>query len=140
MVYINHWDEFMQAAQELLIKSPDKTRYLIKYRHIDAQLVLKVTDDVVCIKYKTDQSLDVKKMERLNHLFLRLMPSPQVDAETSSSILADIETGRLFQHPDEFHVKLTEFVEAAQQQVQAQTQHHVPAEGAEGKKKKKKGK
>uniref|UniRef100_A0A7S0EHL1 Signal recognition particle 9 kDa protein n=1 Tax=Hanusia phi TaxID=3032 RepID=A0A7S0EHL1_9CRYP len=122
MVYINHWDEFMQAAQELLIKSPDKTRYLIKYRHIDAQLVLKVTDDVVCIKYKTDQSLDVKKMERLNHLFLRLMPSPQVDAETSSSILADIET------------------EAAQQQVQAQTQHHVPAEGAEGKKKKKKGK
>ncbi|EKX50823.1 hypothetical protein GUITHDRAFT_85224 [Guillardia theta CCMP2712] len=122
MVYINNWDDFMQAAQELLIKSPDKTRYLIKYRHVDAQLVLKVTDDVVCIKYKTDQSLDVKKMERLNNLFLRLMPSQKIDAEASSSILADIES------------------EAAQQQAQAQTQHHVPTEGAEGKKKKKKGK
>ena len=41
-------------------------RYTVKYRHSDGKLVLKATDDIVCLKYKTDQLPDVKKMERLN--------------------------------------------------------------------------
>ena len=47
---------------QLFISDPENTRYLVKYRHVDAKLVLKVTDDKVCLKYRTDQSQDLKKM------------------------------------------------------------------------------
>ena len=50
------------TGAQLFISDPENTRYLVKYRHVDAKLVLKVTDDKVCLKYKTDQSQDVKKM------------------------------------------------------------------------------
>lgn len=52
----------LRADTQLFISDPENTRYLVKYRHVDAKLVLKVTDDKVCLKYKTDQSQDVKKM------------------------------------------------------------------------------
>ncbi|CAI5519256.1 unnamed protein product, partial [Closterium sp. Naga37s-1] len=48
-------------------------RYVSKYRHCDGKLVLKATDDRVCIKFRTDQAQDAKKMERLNNLLFTLM-------------------------------------------------------------------
>ena len=53
---------------QLFIGDPEHTRYLVKYRHVDAKLVLKVTDDKVCLKYRTDQSQDVKKMTGMCHV------------------------------------------------------------------------
>jgi len=50
----------------------------MKYRHCDGEFVLKVTDDVLCLKYKTDQAVDVKKLEKLNNLFLGLMTSKEI--------------------------------------------------------------
>ncbi|KAB5568303.1 hypothetical protein DKX38_002096 [Salix brachista] len=50
-----------------------KTRYVMKYRHCDGKLVLKVTDNKECLKFKTDQAQDAKKMEKLNSLFFTLM-------------------------------------------------------------------
>mmetsp|Transcript_17687 Transcript_17687/g.42659 ORF Transcript_17687/g.42659 Transcript_17687/m.42659 type:complete len:114 (-) Transcript_17687:65-406(-) len=91
MVYIESWNSFIEAAQQLFLASPEKTRYLVKYRHVEAKLVLKVTDDVVCLKYRTDQAQDVRKMDKLNALFLRLMSGETVDAETAQNIWADIE-------------------------------------------------
>jgi signal recognition particle subunit SRP9 len=38
-----------------------------------------VTNDVVCLKYKTDQQSDLRNMEKLNNLFLRLMSSKKVE-------------------------------------------------------------
>ena len=61
---------------QLFISDPENTRYLVKYRHVDAKLVLKVTDDKVCLKFKTDQSQDVKKMTGLPpHLQLLACPT-----------------------------------------------------------------
>ncbi|PHU01689.1 Signal recognition particle 9 kDa protein [Capsicum chinense] len=45
----------------------------MKYRHSDGKLVLKVTDDKECLKFKTDQAQDAKKMEKLNNIFFTLM-------------------------------------------------------------------
>ena len=50
-----------------------QTRYVMRYRHCDGKLILKVTYDRVCLKFQTDQQTDVKKMERLNNLFFAHM-------------------------------------------------------------------
>jgi hypothetical protein len=43
------------------------------------------------LKYKTNQAQDVKKVEKLNNLFIRLMSSKTVDASTAAAITAAIE-------------------------------------------------
>merc|ERR1711879_122066 len=73
MVYIRDFDEFAAATERLFIENPAKTRYIVKYRHKDGQMVLKVTDDVVCLKYKSNQLNDIRKLERLTGTFLKLM-------------------------------------------------------------------
>ncbi|KAL6053115.1 Signal recognition particle protein [Balamuthia mandrillaris] len=73
MVYISSWDSFYEAAEALYTKEPTRTRYVIKYRHNEGKLVLKVTDDNTCLKYKATYVQGIKKMEKLNKLFLRAM-------------------------------------------------------------------
>eukprot|EP00741_Cyanophora_paradoxa_P007339 tig00001107_g7099.t1 len=72
MVYIESWDEFAAEAEKLYAARPAETRYCIKYRHCDAKLVLKVTDDKVCLKYRTDQAQDLKKIEKLNNRWFQM--------------------------------------------------------------------
>uniref|UniRef100_A0A0D6QR04 Signal recognition particle 9 kDa protein n=1 Tax=Araucaria cunninghamii TaxID=56994 RepID=A0A0D6QR04_ARACU len=80
MVYIDSWDEFAERAVLLFRSDPVSTRYVMKYRHCDGKLVLKVTDNKVCLKFKTDQAQDAKKMEKLNNVFFTLMArGPDVD-------------------------------------------------------------
>ncbi|XP_050363181.1 signal recognition particle 9 kDa protein [Argentina anserina] len=80
MVYITSWDEFVDRSVQLFRADPDSTRYVMKYRHCDGKLVLKVTDNKECLKFKTDQAQDAKKMEKLNNIFFTLMArGPEVD-------------------------------------------------------------
>jgi signal recognition particle subunit SRP9 len=51
---------------------------VIKYRHVSKKLVLKVTDDVVLVKFKTDQLSDVKRIDRLNALLVSMMAAPTI--------------------------------------------------------------
>ncbi|KAG8094272.1 hypothetical protein GUJ93_ZPchr0012g18848 [Zizania palustris] len=73
MVYFESWDEFVTKSVELFRTHPDTTRYVVKYRHSEGKLVLKVTDNHECFKFKTDQAQDAKKMEKLNTIFFTLM-------------------------------------------------------------------
>ncbi|KAH8515383.1 hypothetical protein Peur_009995 [Populus x canadensis] len=82
MVYMASWDEFVDRSVQLFRADPDSTRYVMKYRHCDGKLVLKVTDNKECLKFKTDQAQDAKKMEKLNNLFFTLM-SRGPDADLS---------------------------------------------------------
>uniref|UniRef100_A0A803J8S6 Signal recognition particle 9 kDa protein n=1 Tax=Xenopus tropicalis TaxID=8364 RepID=A0A803J8S6_XENTR len=50
-----------------------KVRVVLKYRHCDGNLCIKVTDDVVCLLYRTDQAQDVKKIEKFHSQLMRLM-------------------------------------------------------------------
>ncbi|KAJ0253765.1 Signal recognition particle 9 kDa protein [Hirschfeldia incana] len=80
MVYIVSWDEFVDRSVQLFRADPESTRYVIKYRHCDGKLVLKVTDNKECLKFKTDQAQEAKKMEKLNNIFFTLMArGPDVD-------------------------------------------------------------
>ncbi|XP_041418149.1 signal recognition particle 9kDa L homeolog isoform X1 [Xenopus laevis] len=48
-------------------------RVVLKYRHCEGNLCIKVTDDVVCLLYRTDQAQDVKKIEKFHSQLMRLM-------------------------------------------------------------------
>ncbi|XP_003387628.1 PREDICTED: signal recognition particle 9 kDa protein-like [Amphimedon queenslandica] len=73
MPYLQTWDDFAKGLERLYQQNPWKVRFIVKYRHCSGSLVLKATDDNVCIKYRTDQLQDVKKLERLNNTLLRHM-------------------------------------------------------------------
>ncbi|XP_010545920.1 PREDICTED: signal recognition particle 9 kDa protein-like [Tarenaya hassleriana] len=80
MVYVASWDEFVDRSVQLFRADPESTRYVMKYRHCEGKLVLKVTDNKECLKFKTDQAQDAKKMEKLNNIFFTLMArGPDVD-------------------------------------------------------------
>ncbi|KAF3436205.1 hypothetical protein FNV43_RR23297 [Rhamnella rubrinervis] len=80
MVYIRSWDDFVERSVQLFRAAPETTRYVVKYRNCDGKLVLKVTDNKECLKFKTDQAQDAKKMEKLNNIFFALMArGPEAD-------------------------------------------------------------
>ncbi|KAF9902500.1 hypothetical protein EC991_004832 [Linnemannia zychae] len=92
MVNIHQWDEFQKAAEELYMLSPKTTRYVAKYRHVEGKLVLTVTDDRTCLKYKTDQMQDLNKFERLNRSLMAKMHN-KAPAPVSSTPAAVASTG-----------------------------------------------
>ncbi|PIA31490.1 hypothetical protein AQUCO_04900057v1 [Aquilegia coerulea] len=96
MVYISSWDEFAERSIQLFRADPQSTRYVTKYRHCDGKLVLKVTDDRECFKFKTDQAQDAKKMEKLNNIFFTLMArGPDADiTEVSGKEQAEAQPSR----------------------------------------------
>ncbi|KAI8065160.1 signal recognition particle, SRP9/SRP14 subunit [Gongronella butleri] len=73
-MYINTWDDFKKAAEDIYASSPDTTRYVHSFHGAAGQLVLKVTNDQTCAKFKTDQASDLKRFIALN---LSLMSSMQ---------------------------------------------------------------
>ncbi|KAL1411145.1 hypothetical protein Q8F55_002095 [Vanrija albida] len=72
MVYIKKWTDFESAVIELYARAPRQTRYVVKFLPKTGQLVLKVTDDTKCIKYKTFSAIILNRFEALN---LRLLSS-----------------------------------------------------------------
>eukprot|EP01026_Neomeris_dumetosa_P045516 TRINITY_DN3853_c0_g1_i5.p2 TRINITY_DN3853_c0_g1~~TRINITY_DN3853_c0_g1_i5.p2 ORF type:complete len:107 (-),score=6.60 TRINITY_DN3853_c0_g1_i5:126-446(-) len=72
MVQVKNWDEFFSQAEYIFRNNPLKTRYMLKYRHCDGNLVLKVTDNVLSVYIKTDQQSDMYRLEKLNSLFMDL--------------------------------------------------------------------
>jgi len=73
MVYIDDWDTFYSESEKLYNEHPAHTRFVMKYRHKDGKVVLKVTNDRVCLKYQTDQQQDIKRIDKLNNLFVTYM-------------------------------------------------------------------
>nr|CAD7396905.1 unnamed protein product [Timema cristinae] len=52
-------------------------RYTMKYVHKDGSLTLKLTDDVVCLQYKTEILQDLKKVDKLVNNLMRHMASKE---------------------------------------------------------------
>uniref|UniRef100_A0A8C0SEP8 Signal recognition particle 9 kDa protein n=2 Tax=Canis lupus familiaris TaxID=9615 RepID=A0A8C0SEP8_CANLF len=46
------WEEFSRAAEKLYLADPMKARVVLKYRHSDGSLCIKVTDDLVQWSWK----------------------------------------------------------------------------------------
>ncbi|KAF9072397.1 signal recognition particle, SRP9/SRP14 subunit [Rhodocollybia butyracea] len=78
MVYINSWQEYQDAAEALYMKSPHTTRYCVKWKASEGKLVLKITDNVSCIKFKTYSSIFLNRFEALNLSLMEKMQNRQV--------------------------------------------------------------
>jgi len=93
MVYIASWQEFQEAAEELYTKAPNTTRYCVKFRSSEGKLVLKITDNTKCIKFKTYSSIFLNRFEALNLSLMQKMqnkrapppPTPVAATATSAS-------------------------------------------------------
>ncbi|XP_032834387.1 signal recognition particle 9 kDa protein [Petromyzon marinus] len=73
MTFVRCWEEFTRSAEKLCSSNPMKVRVVVKYRHCAGHLSIKVTDDVVCLQFETDQAQDVKKVEKFHGQIMRLM-------------------------------------------------------------------
>eukprot|EP00887_Chlorella_sp_A99_P001547 scaffold8.g1547.t1 len=98
-MYIESWDSFFQQAQELLAASPLTTRYVARYRRCDGKLVLKVTDDKTCLQFKTDQQTDLKRIEKLNRLFLGAMATGEAPAQDVEMVAAEEQAAQQSKQP-----------------------------------------
>ncbi|EDV20271.1 Signal recognition particle 9 kDa protein [Trichoplax sp. H2] len=75
MTYLDTWEEFAAASESLYQSDAVNFRFVWKYRHSDGKLIAKATNNKVCLKYRTDQIQDVKKLEKLSSTLMRLMVS-----------------------------------------------------------------
>ncbi|XP_067941366.1 signal recognition particle 9 kDa protein-like [Watersipora subatra] len=73
MTYTKSWEEFEKTADMLYKSDPIKCRYVMKYVHSEGKFVVKLTNDVVCIQYRSDLASDLKKMEKFSGHLMRLM-------------------------------------------------------------------
>ncbi|CAI4232389.1 unnamed protein product [Auanema sp. JU1783] len=71
MTYFTNWDEFAKSAERLQASNPEKCRLVSKYNHRDGKMIIKVTDDVVCLQFSTNQMQDVKRFEKLSATMMR---------------------------------------------------------------------
>ncbi|KAI0061254.1 signal recognition particle, SRP9/SRP14 subunit [Artomyces pyxidatus] len=102
MVYINSWQEYQEAAEALYTSSPQKTRYCVKWKSSEGKLVLKITDDTTCIKFKTHSSIFLNRFEALNRSLLQKMinrrppaiPIPTPRAATASPAPPSVASGK----------------------------------------------
>ncbi|KAL0274314.1 UNVERIFIED_CONTAM: hypothetical protein PYX00_006767 [Menopon gallinae] len=77
MTYLKSWEEFQRAGERLYLQNPSKTRYVMKYVHKDGQLIVKLTDDVQCLQYKTEIVQDLNKIERFITNLMKHMASKE---------------------------------------------------------------
>ncbi|WVR09030.1 hypothetical protein IAU60_006090 [Kwoniella sp. DSM 27419] len=85
MVYIKNWTDYETAAVELYARGPSKVRYCVKMVPKTGQLVLKMTDDVKCIKYKSHSSIILNRFEALNLRLLTSMSNSKRRSTTAAS-------------------------------------------------------
>ncbi|CCL98826.1 uncharacterized protein FIBRA_00831 [Fibroporia radiculosa] len=78
MVFIASWQEFQDAAEALYEKSPNTTRYCVKWRASEGKLVLKITDDTTCLKFKTFSSVFLNRFEALNLSLMQKMQNQRL--------------------------------------------------------------
>ncbi|XP_075214170.1 signal recognition particle 9 [Lycorma delicatula] len=76
-MYLKTWEEFEKSAQSLYLKDPMKIRYVMKYTHNQSVLKIKITDNIVCLQYKTEIIQDFKKIERFIINLMRHMASKE---------------------------------------------------------------
>lgn len=77
MTYLKSWEEFEKAAELLYMQNPNKVRYSMKYAHSKNVLILKITDNVVCLQFKTEISQDVRKADKFLNNLVRHMVSKE---------------------------------------------------------------
>ncbi|KAH9476684.1 Signal recognition particle 9 kDa protein [Psilocybe cubensis] len=64
---------------------PLQTRYSVKWKSSEGKLVLKITDNTTCIKFKTNSSIFLNRFESLNLSIMQKMQNQQRREETPAA-------------------------------------------------------
>mmetsp|Transcript_104698 Transcript_104698/g.145968 ORF Transcript_104698/g.145968 Transcript_104698/m.145968 type:complete len:80 (+) Transcript_104698:143-382(+) len=59
---IESWDSFARQAEALVVAEPVRSRVTTKHRPSEAKVMIKVTDDRVCLQYVADSVTELKKI------------------------------------------------------------------------------
>ncbi|XP_021946291.1 signal recognition particle 9 kDa protein [Folsomia candida] len=79
-MYLKSWDDFEKGAERLYLQDPLKCRYNILYIHKKGIFKVKMTNDVVCLQYKSESIQECKRMEKFISNLLRHMASNKPQA------------------------------------------------------------
>ncbi|KAJ3512700.1 hypothetical protein NLJ89_g3371 [Agrocybe chaxingu] len=90
MVYIHSWQEFQDAAEALYSKAPNNTRYGVKWKSSEGKLVLKITDNTTCIKFKTNSSIFLNRFDALNLSLIQKMQNQRPKEESPAAAPPDL--------------------------------------------------
>jgi hypothetical protein len=71
MPFIANWDEFNEKASEMHQEDPVRFRIMMKYRHNDGKLVLKVTNDKKVCQYLVEQPKEVKNVDKFLSTYMK---------------------------------------------------------------------
>jgi len=77
MTYAKTWEDFERAADKLYHQDPMRARFTMNYSHSEAMLKIKMTDDIICLQYKTELVQDMKKVEKYLNKLTQLMVSKE---------------------------------------------------------------
>ncbi|KAJ3063391.1 Signal recognition particle protein, partial [Quaeritorhiza haematococci] len=100
MVYIENWSDFENAAIDLYSAAPTRTRYLTKYRHVDGQLVLKVTDDVT-ESLRTLAARRDKDLERAKEVHTLTIAQGEADRDERLRQINEVYARKLRENAEE---------------------------------------
>lgn len=73
MPFLDNWEEFNEKAKALYENDPIHCRVMMKYRHNDGKLKLKVTDDKKVYQYLVEQPKEVKNVDKFLATFMKAM-------------------------------------------------------------------
>ncbi|CEQ41790.1 SPOSA6832_03528 [Sporobolomyces salmonicolor] len=69
-MYFRNWAHFVQACDDLCREALHPPRYCLRWRHDLGLLVIKVTDDHQCYKFKTRSSVFLNRFDALNRALM----------------------------------------------------------------------
>ncbi|KII90230.1 hypothetical protein PLICRDRAFT_40427 [Plicaturopsis crispa FD-325 SS-3] len=93
-MYIASWQKYQEAAEELYAKSPNDARYCVKWKSSEGKLVLKITDNTTCLKFKTYSSIFLNRFEALNLSLMQKMQNHRVPEPAAPQPLAPAEPAK----------------------------------------------
>ncbi|XKL61143.1 hypothetical protein PGB90_008200 [Kerria lacca] len=73
MTFFKTWEEFEKIAENVYLQNSMNTRFVLKYDHLQQSLIIKLTDNTLCLQYKAEMTDEIKKLEKfvsklLNHM------------------------------------------------------------------------
>jgi len=93
VVYYRQWDDFAKAAGAMVQANPSQVRYCSRWRYDRGLLVLKVTDNSTCVKFKTRSTIILNRFEVLNRTLMATMQNQQVPSVSAPAFVGSVAVG-----------------------------------------------
>ncbi|GAA5966210.1 hypothetical protein JCM3765_006089 [Sporobolomyces pararoseus] len=81
-MYFTNWDRFLSNCNTLCDTSSTLPRYTLKFNYSKSLLVIKVTNDQTCLKFKTRSTVYLNRFDAFNKTLLKRFSSSSNDTST----------------------------------------------------------